>query len=186
MNSGQLAEAVSKKEFRCSGSLVILRTSDFGLQTPSSRYSILISQYKNMKVLLSKINPDIVGFITSMLCAIHCAVLPFLITLAPLAGLTFFDNSYFEYGIIATSFLIAAYALIHGYRSHHRKPLALIMVSIGFFLIGAGHWFPVEWAEPVFNTTGALMVAIAHFVNWKYVRQSAIQYPDCLHKSETK
>ncbi|ELR69413.1 hypothetical protein C900_05103 [Fulvivirga imtechensis AK7] len=137
-----------------------------------------------MKELISKINPDIVGFITSMLCAIHCAILPFLLTLAPLAGLGFLDNSYVEYGTIAASFLIASYALVHGYRNHHRKALALVVVSIGFALIGVGHRLPMEWAEPVFNTVGALTVAVAHFINWKHIRQSAIQYPECLHENK--
>lgn len=136
-----------------------------------------------MKVLLSKINPDIAGFITSLLCAIHCAILPFLLTLAPLAGLSFLHDPWFEYGIIAVSFVIASYALVHGYRCHHGNISPLVVVVAGFLLIGAGHWVSAAWGEALFSTAGALMVALAHLINWRHIRQSAIQYPDCIHKN---
>jgi hypothetical protein len=110
---------------------------------------------------------DFVGFSTSMLCAIHCAILPFLLTIAPLAGLQFLENHLIEYAIIFLSFVIASLALIHGYRKHHRKPMALIIVALGFMLIGAGQLLHSESLEVILTSCGGFTIAIAHLVNWK-------------------
>jgi len=123
---------------------------------------------------------DFIGFSASLLCAIHCAALPFLLTMAPLAGLQFLENPWIEYSIILLSFLIASNALVHGYRKHHKKPLALIMAVAGFVLIGIGQFIHAEWQEVVFMATGGTVIAIAHLVNWKHIRKSQIEFPECL------
>lgn len=115
---------------------------------------------------------DFFGFSTSLLCAIHCAALPFLLTLAPLSGLQFLDNHWIEYGIIILSFFIASNSLIHGYRRHHKKRIALIVALIGFILIGVGQVSESEWMEAFFTSSGGVTIAIAHLINWKYVTQT--------------
>jgi hypothetical protein len=135
-----------------------------------------------MKIQFVGPHLDFVGFSTSMLCAIHCAILPFLLTLTPLAGLQFLENHWIEYAIIFLSFVIASLALIHGYRKHHRKPMALIIVSIGFMLIGAGQWSHSESTEAILTTFGGLTIAIAHVVNWKSIKMCAVKYPDCSNR----
>ncbi|MEM8969580.1 MAG: MerC domain-containing protein, partial [Bacteroidota bacterium] len=111
----------------------------------------------------------------------HCAALPFLLTLAPLAGLQFLRNPWVEYALILISFGIACYALIPGYRRHHRKPLALILVLFGFLLIGAARFLE---PEAVLTSSGAVLVAIAHLINWKQVGQAQAAFPDCIHSPE--
>ena len=71
-----------------------------------------------MKNQFVGLHPDFMGFSASLLCAVHCAALPFLLTLAPLAGLQFLRNPWVEYALILISFGIACYALIPGYRRH--------------------------------------------------------------------
>ena len=115
---------------------------------------------------------DFIGFSASMLCAIHCAALPFLLSMAPLAGLQFLDNPWIEYAIIFFSFFIASNALIHGYRRHHRKPLALIIAVTGFVLIALGHGLGIELTEILFTSVGGVSIAIAHLINWKQINQS--------------
>ncbi|WP_185152548.1 MerC domain-containing protein [Fulvivirga aurantia] len=127
---------------------------------------------------------DLIGFSSSVLCAIHCAALPFLLSLAPLANLQFLNNPWVEYAIIIASFLIACFALIHGYSRHHHKPQALVLVVMGFVLISTGHL--AEWNEAVFTTFGATIVAIAHLINWRQIKQSKVDYPDCLNHSKSK
>jgi len=130
------------------------------------------------------LHPDFMGFSASLLCALHCAALPFLLTLAPLAGLQFLGNSWVEYSLILLSFGIACYALIPGYRRYHRKPLALILVIIGFLLIGVAHSLAPEAYEVVLTSSGAGLVAIAHLINWKQVRQAQETFSDCIHSPE--
>ncbi|UXP30780.1 MerC domain-containing protein [Reichenbachiella agarivorans] len=122
---------------------------------------------------------DFVGFSASLLCALHCVALPFLLSLASLTGLQFLNNPWIEYTIILVSGFIASYALIHGYLRHHQKPMALVIVVAGFALIGLGHWLQVEWYEIILTSCGAAVVAIAHLVNWTQIKQSNVEFPDC-------
>lgn len=115
---------------------------------------------------------DFIGFSASLLCALHCAALPFLLSLAPLVGLQFLDNPWIEYVIILLSLFIATNALTHGYRRHHQKSLALIIAIVGFILIGAGQLLEPEWKEALLTSCGGVTVAIAHLINWKHVKQS--------------
>ncbi len=126
---------------------------------------------------------DFVGFSASLLCAIHCAALPFLLTMAPLAGLRFLDNPWIEYAIIILSVFIASRALIHSYLKHHKKLLALIVALAGFILIGTGQLLHVEhaeWQEVLFTSVGGTTVAVAHLINWRHIKKSRIEFPDCL------
>lgn len=134
-----------------------------------------------MSRLQLNLDLDLIGFGTSLLCALHCAILPFLLQLVPLAGLQFLSDPRIEYIIILISFCIASYALVHGYRRHHQKPFALIIVIIGFILIGSGYLLHSPWQEIMLTSSGAVIVAIAHLINWNQVKQSHIEYPDCLH-----
>lgn len=113
---------------------------------------------------------DFIGFTASLFCAIHCAFIPILVSLTPLAGLSFLANPWTEYAIILISFFIASMALIKGYRNHLR-PLGLLIVMTGFTLIAAGHLPSMHHAEIILTSLGALFVAIAHLINWKDLRK---------------
>lgn len=125
-----------------------------------------------MKSKFIGLHLDFMGFSASMLCAIHCAALPFLLTLAPLAGLGFLENPWIEYAIILLSLLIASQALVHGYRKHHQKPQALIMALAGFLLIGLGHTIATETQEMLFTSVGGVTIAVAHLVNWRSIKKA--------------
>lgn len=62
-----------------------------------------------------KINWDGLGVTTSLICAIHCAVLPLLFTSLPLFGGDIIHNDYFEWSMIALAFMIGVYSLSHGF-----------------------------------------------------------------------
>ncbi len=117
---------------------------------------------------------DFIGFSASVLCALHCAALPFLLTLAPLAGLRFLDNPWLEYAIILLSFFIAANALTHGYRRHHKKLNALVVAIVGFVFIAIGQLSTLAWTELFFTSSGGIIIAVAHLINWKYIRRSEL------------
>ncbi len=130
------------------------------------------------------LHPDFLGFSTSLLCAIHCALMPFLFTLLPLSSLQVLSNPWVEYAIIVISLCIAIASLSHGYRRHHKRGTAIAVVLTGFLGIGAGQIVESTWFEAILTSTGALMVASAHVINWQHIRQSRITYPECLkHKA---
>ncbi len=127
-----------------------------------------------MRYLLSNINLDFLGFGASFLCAIHCAALPFIVSILPLAGRELLGHEWVEYTTIILSFIIASMALFHGYNGHHRKLMPLLMVALGFICIGFGHLIFTEghFLELVFTVTGALIISAAHIVNWKLITKS--------------
>ncbi len=114
---------------------------------------------------------DFVGFCSSVLCAIHCTLIPVLISLAPLAGLQFLTNPIIEYSLILISIFIASSALFRGFTRYYQDPLPLVIVGYGFLLIILGRFANAEWQEIFFSSVGALSVAIAHIVNWVRVKR---------------
>lgn len=83
-----------------------------------------------------KINWDALGIGASLACAIHCALLPLLMTSLPLFGINIIHNAGFEYGMIALSLGIGTRAMYHGYKKHHHSLAPLVIFIIGFsFLV---------------------------------------------------
>jgi hypothetical protein len=70
-------------------------------------------------MFLKKVNWDVVGTITSVACAIHCALLPIVLTSLPLLGIEVIHNRAFEYFMIGLAFVIGAFSLLRGYLYKH-------------------------------------------------------------------
>src|SRR6476620_3381259 len=89
-----------------------------------------------------QVNWDALGIATSLVCAIHCAVLPLLLTSLPLFGINIIHNNFFEAGMITLAFLIGSFALFHCYSRHHHRPLPLLIFSSGFIFLVSKEIFP--------------------------------------------
>jgi len=74
---------------------------------------------------------DRVGATASFLCAIHCALLPFVLALLPFLGLEFLADHRFERDFVFFACTLALFALVGGYRRHQR-PLPLMLASAHF------------------------------------------------------
>jgi len=73
-----------------------------------------------------KINYDALGIAASVACAIHCAVLPLLMSSLPILGINIINNVFFEYGMILLAAAIGIYSLMHGFRKHHHKSIPIV------------------------------------------------------------
>lgn len=111
---------------------------------------------------------DNIGITASTLCAIHCALVPVLFTSLPLLGLGFLANAWVEWGMIVLALLIGTYSIGLSYLRIHRQLRPLTLLITGFTVIIFGHAFSNGWAEAVIAPTGGLLIAAAHFVNYKY------------------
>src|SRR6478735_3130891 len=117
-----------------------------------------------------QVNWDALGIATSLLCAIHCAVLPLLLTSLPLFGINIIHNNLFEAGMIAFAFLIGSLALFHGYKRHHHRPLPLFIFSTGFlFLVLKGIFLSYEI---VLLVPAVLLILAGHFLNYRFCRKA--------------
>ncbi|WP_073406165.1 MerC domain-containing protein [Mucilaginibacter sp. OK098] len=111
---------------------------------------------------------DNVGMTASILCAVHCAIVPLLITSLPLLGLGFLANPWVEWSMITFAVFIGFYAIGLSYvRSHHRI-LPLVLLFGGFLVIIIGHIYVTSWREAIIVPFGGLLIATAHFFNYKY------------------
>jgi hypothetical protein len=66
---------------------------------------------------MGRINWDALGIGASLACAIHCAVLPLVLTSLPLFGINIIHNNFFEYFMIGLASVVGTYALWHGHKN---------------------------------------------------------------------
>lgn len=109
---------------------------------------------------------DRIGMTASTFCAIHCAVVPFIISVLPLWGLGFLAEEWMEISMIVLSLAIGSWSLGISWMKH-RKITALLIFICGFFFIAIGHLFGHGSTEHLLLPAGGLTIALAHFINWK-------------------
>jgi len=112
---------------------------------------------------------DHIGMTASTLCALHCAIVPLMLTFLPLAGWGFLTNPLFEWGMILLALLLGVSSIFMAYFRTHHRPLPLLLLLAGFALIILGHVYLRLWAEAIVVPLGGLTIALAHFLNYKYV-----------------
>ena len=112
-------------------------------------------------------NADFFGFIASMLCVIHCLCVPFIVSLMPLVGATFLEDTRIEIGLIVASLLITGYALRRNIKGAFIIQLPILIASVGFLFIFIGSFASTEVLEISVKSVGVVLVCIAHVVNWR-------------------
>lgn len=127
-----------------------------------------------------EVNLDAIGITASIACAIHCAVLPLLLTSLPLFGVNIIDNAAFELGMILLAFAIGSYSLWHGYRKHHHRLVPLGLFSLGMLLLFAKQvWHNYQyWLLPF----AVIFIVGAHLINFRACRiHNHAHEDDCDH-----
>lgn len=124
--------------------------------------------------MIAKINLDKVGIAASLLCAIHCALLPILFTTLPLLSVELLENKLIELGFILFSLLVGCFALYNGYARHHRKTWPLFLFAAGIALLLIAHFLLEENWETAIKITGATIIIVAHILNWHSCKHCTI------------
>ena len=111
---------------------------------------------------------DRIGMTGSMLCAIHCALLPVLLAALPSFALAAWATDSVETGIVIFATLVGAFSLLWGYRRHgHVRALGLLVS--GLVALWAGLLYPPLHHDAiphaVVMTFGGTLVALAHLAN---------------------
>ncbi len=135
--------------------------------------------HKKIQVL-KKINLDGLGITASLLCAIHCAVLPLLFTSLPLLGVDVIRNKGFEIAMIALAFVIGTYALYHGFRKHHHRLVPFALLVTGFVFLITKELLPEHRVWMVFPALA--FIISAHYLNFWYCQKAKhCHAEDCNH-----
>jgi hypothetical protein len=117
-----------------------------------------------------KVNWDFVGVTTSVACAIHCAVLPVIVSTLPIFGINIIHNLLFEWGMIALAFVVGCYSLLHGFIRHHKSYLPLCIFFTGFIFLILKQIVINE--QYLFLTLAVCLIIASHFLNYRHCQQS--------------
>lgn len=114
-------------------------------------------------------NLDRLGIFTSILCAIHCSVLPIVLAMGVFSGISWMDSHATEGIFLAFSVFFIFSSLYPSYKKKHQNRAPLMLAGIGFSLFGIGMFLPHS-AHIVSSTLGGICVAISHFINLKLIK----------------
>lgn len=126
-----------------------------------------------------KVNWDGLGIFTSIACAIHCGVLPFVLPALPLFGINIIHNVFFEWMMIAVAFFVGIYSLYHGYKKHYHSYLPFGLFFFGFvFLVAKQFFIDLEY---LFLALAVILIISAHFLNYRYCKKISCSSPHHSH-----
>ena len=117
---------------------------------------------------------DRVGFAASLLCAIHCALLPIGAALVPALGLGLGGWVDFDQGFVVFAALLGATTMTLGYR-RHRAFHAWALLLAGLALVGAASFTPLHshgFGHTALMTVGGLALAGAHLLNLRLTHRA--------------
>lgn len=126
---------------------------------------------------------DRLGATGSLLCAIHCALLPLLIAVLPTLGIAAWLDDGFERGFVAFATLLGLFTLIWGYRRHRAvRALWLLLPGLAALWLGIGY-APLHHsvaAHAVAMTLGGTLVGLAHLANLR-LNHGHVHDAHCAH-----
>lgn len=119
---------------------------------------------------------DKIGMITSLVCAVHCSILPFVVIFIPSFFVSFFINEVFEWIILFISILTAFTSLCLGYKVHKSVNL-IAFITFGFMLLLCGklvhHNFEnsAPYMYNILVVIGGLIISMSHVINSKLCKK---------------
>jgi undecaprenyl pyrophosphate phosphatase UppP len=127
-----------------------------------------------------RINYDALGIAASLACAIHCAILPLVLSSLPLFGINIINNTGFEYLMIGIAFIIGSYSLWHGYRKHHHKLYPVLLFTAGICLLFMKQYFHEHFIK--FLIPAVILIVSAHWLNYTECKRAKhCHVDDCEH-----
>ena len=126
---------------------------------------------------------DRLGATGSLLCAIHCALLPILIALLPSLGIAVWLGEGFEQGFVVFASLLGVFTLAWGYRRHRAvRALWLLLPGLAALWIGVAY-APLHHSlvpHAIVMTFGGTLVGLAHLANLR-LNHGHVHDASCAH-----
>jgi len=126
---------------------------------------------------------DRLGAAGSLLCAVHCALLPLAIAVLPSLGLTSFGSQGFERAFVAFATLLGVFSVYWGYR-RHRAVRALSLLIPGLVTLWAVVLYEPMHAmvvpHAIAMTFGGTLVGLAHIANLR-LNHGHVHDAGCTH-----
>ena len=118
-----------------------------------------------MAANFKSIDLDKLGMTVSILCAIHCLAMPFLLIAGIIGSLSWLNHPFIEWGLIILTLAIAGKSLIYSYRWKHQSITPLLLASVGALLLIISR-IEIGVPEHFITALGGSILAISHYLNW--------------------
>lgn len=126
---------------------------------------------------------DRFGATGSIVCAVHCALLPLLIAALPSLGVALWLGDGFERGFVLFASLLGVFSLVWGWRRHRAiRALGLLLPGLAV-LWAAVLYAPLHQAlvpHAIAMTLGGTLVGLAHVANLR-LNHSHVHDASCAH-----
>ena len=109
---------------------------------------------------------DKIGITATSLCALHCILLPILLPMLPLLGLSFLADHAWEHVFLLMTAALGTIALFSGFKRYHKRLYPFYLLYLGISLYCIKHDYSPEY-EMYFIIVGASLIIAAHFINIK-------------------
>lgn len=100
----------------------------------------------------------------AVLCAIHCALMPILLTLMPVLASWMSDAHWLEWLLIGSSVALGGIPILRGYKTHGEIRPTLLLIG-GFLCIFLPHLLEAHAWEYLFSFSGAGLLVLAQLQN---------------------
>lgn len=126
---------------------------------------------------------DRIGALGSLVCAVHCALLPLLIALLPALGLAAWFDDRVERVFVAFATGLGLFSVLWGYRRHRAvHALSLLLPGLAVLWI-AILYRPLHeslWPHAIAMTFGGTLVGLAHLSNLR-LNHGHVHDARCVH-----
>ncbi len=109
------------------------------------------------------------GLILSLLCTIHCVLLPFILTIFPYFFISLFLSEKIEIYILLTSLIFSSMSVCFGLKTHKNfKILPIFATGLIIILIAKTIFHSHESnSHNILMIIGGLIISVSHFLNNK-------------------
>ena len=108
---------------------------------------------------------DKAGIWASLICSIHCVLLPVVFSALPVLGIEILHNHLLEAVTIAVSFFAGGWAIRRGYLHYHRNRRVVVFFFCGILLLFIANFAASQPIESGLKLAGAILLITAHIRN---------------------
>lgn len=102
----------------------------------------------------------------ALLCAIHCALTPIVLTLFPALSGNWIESENTEWAVLIISFFLGGFTLLKSFREHKSKrPLMFLTMAFGLFALNHLFFHENMYPQILLSVSGGLLIVLAQVHN---------------------
>lgn len=129
-----------------------------------------------MKTL--SLDPDRLGTVASMVCAIHCAITGIAVSVLSVVGFTQLQSPFLEWTFLLLALTFGTWAATRGY-AIHKSWAPIVIFGLGFCLLAGSHLVEPRHITggsaglaELFSVIGGICLVGFHYLNRQFIKSS--------------